>query len=158
MMLKILECIELCYLACCTDSDVKTGLIPVRLSIGCGLCGIGINIAIALSETRSLSVRQIFYIVGIQFLRLSQNILPGLVAVFVAWISHGAFGMGDACMAVVCGILSGWQESCLLLWRALIFGGIYGVWSLVQKKKERTDTFPFAPCMFTAYMLQICGY
>ena len=146
---KVLWSIELCYLAVCTSSDVKTGMISVRLSIGCGLCGIGIKVLAALAEGNGLS--------AIMVSDWMTDVMPGLAAMLAAGISHGAFGMGDAWMILVSCILSGGLEGCQMLWRAFVLGGIYGAWNLFRKKKCRTDTFPFAPYMLAAHMLRICG-
>lgn len=146
MVQKLLWSMELCYLAICTQSDVRTGLISVRLSVALCLCGMGVKI---LTSGEGMSAVVFFWMLA--------GLLPGLAVMLAAWVSKGAFGMGDAWMILVSCTLSGCAEGCLLLWRAFVFGGLYGVWSILLRRKSKEDTVLFAPCMLAACMIRICG-
>ncbi|MDO4566903.1 MAG: A24 family peptidase, partial [Oscillospiraceae bacterium] len=57
----------------------------------------------------------------------------------------GAFGGGDIKLMAVCGFALGWRLALLAAFIGILTGGIYGVYLLAAKKKERKEHFAFAP-------------
>ena len=57
----------------------------------------------------------------------------------------GAFGGGDIKLMAACGLILGWQLSYLAAFLAIVTGGIYGIYLLAARKKDRKDHFAFGP-------------
>ena len=57
----------------------------------------------------------------------------------------GAFGGGDLKLMAACGLILGWQLSYLAAFLAIVTGGIYGIYLLAARKKDRKDHFAFGP-------------
>ena len=61
----------------------------------------------------------------------------------------GAFGGGDMKLMGACGAFLGWKITLISTVLAVLAGGIWGIWLLIGKKKDRKDHFAFGPflCM-----------
>lgn len=68
--------------------------------------------------------------------------LPMLI---LTLIIPDAFGGGDIKLMAGCGVFLGWKNNLTALFLAILMGGIYGSWLLLQKKKDRKDHFAFGP-------------
>lgn len=61
------------------------------------------------------------------------------------FIIKDSFGGGDIKLCAACGLLLGWQNMLAAALIALITGGVYGVYLMISKKKDRKDHFAFGP-------------
>lgn len=61
----------------------------------------------------------------------------------------GAFGGGDMKLMAACGLFLGWKITLISTALAIFFGGGYGCYLLLTRKKDRKDHFAFGPflCM-----------
>jgi len=57
----------------------------------------------------------------------------------------GAFGGGDIKLMAACGFFLGWKLNLIALAIGIFTGGIWGIWLLATKKKERKEHFAFGP-------------
>ena len=76
--------------------------------------------------------------------------LIGIVAVSVPMILldliiKDSFGGGDIKLCAACGFLLGWRALIVGTFIAIIGGGIYGIYLLASKKKDRKGHFAFGP-------------
>ena len=76
--------------------------------------------------------------------------LIGMVAVsgvllLMALAIPGAFGGGDIKLMAAAGLVLGWRQVVVAALIAVLTGGIYGIYLLAAKKKERKDHFAFGP-------------
>lgn len=68
----------------------------------------------------------------------------------------GAFGGGDIKLMAAAGLFLGWKLCVLSFFIGVIFGGGYGSYLLLVKKKGRKDHFPFGPFLCFGIMIAIC--
>lgn len=100
---------------------------------------------------------------------LSNNAIKGYL--FAAIISIGAIilintitekfirlpavGMGDAEVLVICGLFLGSKFGLLMLFMAVVSGGIVGIVLIVFKIKDKIDYMPFVPFITSASIITI---
>ncbi|MBR6222661.1 MAG: prepilin peptidase [Lachnospiraceae bacterium] len=81
--------------------------------------------------------------------------LPLLV---ITLVIPGAFGGGDIKLSAVAGLFLGWKLSLMGFLLGLLFGGIYGIFTMASKKLKKGEHFSFGPFLGVGYMLAlICG-
>lgn len=110
--------------------DIKTMEIPNGFVLSMLICGI---ISIGLFPQISILSRAI---------GLFSVSFPLAVITFIV---PGAFGGGDIKLMAVVGVLLGWKMNLVSLLLGIFFGGIYGIYLLAGKKKDRKDHFAFGP-------------
>ncbi|MDR1067829.1 MAG: A24 family peptidase [Clostridiales Family XIII bacterium] len=66
--------------------------------------------------------------------------------IFAVAVKH-SFGMGDVKLMAAAGFLLGWQHVLTAFAIGTILGGVYGAVMLILRKKSRTDSFAFGPCL-----------
>lgn len=131
------------YLVGCSESDIRTGEISVRLSVV--VAGVAVLFRSLIGE----------WTVS-EFLA---DCLPGVIAILCALISQQRVGVGDGIMIFVLGLVVGVPYIIEVVWNALIVGSIYGGSMLLLHKKQRNESIPFAPCILLGYLLQsVKGY
>jgi len=57
----------------------------------------------------------------------------------------GAFGGGDIKLMAAAGLFLGWKMCVLAAFLAVVAGGIYGIYLLAAKKKDKKEHFAFGP-------------
>ena len=127
---EILMVVFLALLALVTVSDIKDKKIPNKYIIA--VLGLGIVAAIFIPEL-ALWER----VIG--FFTVSTPLF------LINMIAPGSFGGGDIKLMAVSGIFLGFQLILLSLLIAIFTGGIFGVWLLLVKGKEKKGHFPFGP-------------
>lgn len=87
-------------------------------------------------------------------------IVVGLFFAALNILSYGkAMGFGDVKLAAATGLVIGWPDVALATILAFIFGGIWGAWLVLSKRKEMHDRIPFAPLFVLGSVLTILfGY
>lgn len=112
--------------------DHDTMEIPDSLSIAIAVCGI---LAIWLGPEVPLLTR----VIGI----FAVSVPLFVIALFI----EGAFGFGDVKLMAAAGFFLGWQHALVALFIGIIIGGVYGVYVLAARKKERKEHFAFGPAL-----------
>lgn len=78
--------------------------------------------------------------------------LPGVSFLMIGWLTKEAIGYGDGIGLVILGIFEGVHGVLSIILGAFLLSGIYGLWSLWGLKKSGSDTMPFYPFLFLAFM------
>lgn len=89
-----------------------------------------------------------------------KSCLPGLLLgagfCILSVFSKGALGMGDGCLAVVCGICLGFYQTLALFFYGFLLTGLVGLFFLIGKKKSRKFQMPLVPFLYVAYGGMCC--
>lgn len=110
--------------------DIKTMEIPNGFVISVLICGI---ISIGVFPEIGIPDR----IIGFFCVSLPLTIITLAVP--------GAFGGGDIKLMAAVGVFLGWRMNLVSLLLGILFGGLYGIYLLAGKKKDRKDHFAFGP-------------
>jgi leader peptidase (prepilin peptidase)/N-methyltransferase len=70
-------------------------------------------------------------------------------------IVDGAFGIGDVKLMAAVGLILGWQNILLATFIGILFGGVYGIFLLVSRKKGRKEHFAFGPALCAGITISI---
>lgn len=81
------------------------------------------------------------------------GILPGILLLFTAWITHQEIGYGDGLVLAVTGLCLGFSASVFILMAGLLFLAPVSLFYLVCKKAGRKKTLPFIPFLTAGYLL-----
>jgi leader peptidase (prepilin peptidase)/N-methyltransferase len=121
-------------LAAVTVIDARTMIIPDKFHVIILALGI---LQAALSGGPDLKSRAI----GLVIISLPMFLM--------ALVIPGAFGGGDIKLMAACGFFLGWKITAISFLFAVLTGGIYGIWLIAAKQKERKEHFAFGPflCM-----------
>ena len=109
--------------------DLDTMEIPNGFVISVGVLGL---LTLIFPEPDLISKAIGFFVVSV----------PLLVITLVV---PGAFGGGDIKMMAVVGIFLGWELTLFSLWVAVLFGGIYAIYLVTTKQKDKKEHFAFGP-------------
>lgn len=128
----------ICLLIVITFIDIDTQTIPDVLNV----------ILFGLSIVYSLLATDLSWIDrGIGVFAVA---LPMLI---ITMIIPGAFGGGDIKLCAAVGGFLGWKLMLLAGFIAILTGGIYGVYLLATKKKDKTQHFAFGPFLAVGMIL-----
>lgn len=90
--------------------------------------------------------------------RLIGAVLVSVPMLVLTLLIPGAFGGGDIKLMASSGLFLGWKLTLVSMAAAVLFGGIYGIYLLAAKKKERKDHFAFGPFLCLGMVLGLlCG-
>jgi len=134
VIIKIVLLIGLFYVAW---FDYRTKLIDVKWLWIIGALGVSL-----------VMLRSGITVVG----QILAGTLPGWMLLIFAWISGESIGFGDGWLFVVTGIFLGWKKNAVLLLGSLVFAGIFSIFCLVLKKREKNDRVALAPFVLAAYV------
>lgn len=136
-MLEIVKTVGIfIFLVCCSLQDIKEKQLSVKMLVLAGI-----------------SFAALYLLCGqASFEEWRRNMLPGMFAFFLAFLTKEQIGYGDAaCLAVLGSVVS-----CDALLGAIISGllllSIYSIALLIGKKADRKTKLPFLPFL-TAGML-----
>lgn len=90
-----------------------------------------------------------------QYQSLKDAVIGGVVGatfLFICWVSKEAIGYGDGIGLVILGIFEGVHGMIPIVIGAFLFSGIYGLWKLIGLRKSGSDTMPFFPFLFIAFV------
>jgi len=130
-----------CILILITFIDIDTQEIPYTLNII--LMVFGVLAIFVFPQLGWLS-----HVVGIFCIAVPMIIINLIVA--------DSFGGGDIFLCVACGLFLGWQNMLVATFIGIVLGGIYGVYLLAKKKKEKKEHFAFGP--FLAFGITIAMF
>ena len=75
------------------------------------------------------------------------GLFGGLLLFAVAIVSRGGLGLGDAKLAVLIGLMSGWPSILAALFLGFAGGAVVGVGLLASGRIGRRDPMPFGPAL-----------
>ena len=127
---------EFLFLGTGTYFDLKSRELPLAFLIGFAMLGILLNI-IWKYQTLELILGGVF--LGGIFLLLGK-------------ITRQAIGYGDGLCFVILGIFKGWKSTLGMLGVAFFLSGIYGLWKMIGCGGKSSDTMPFLPFLFLAWI------
>ena len=68
-------------------------------------------------------------------------------------------GMGDVKIFLPIGLILGWRLSLMALFGAIMIGGVFGVFLLIFKLKDRKAAIPFGPfIIISSFFMSMYGY
>ncbi|MDD2979631.1 MAG: prepilin peptidase [Hespellia sp.] len=77
--------------------------------------------------------------------RLIGMICISVPMLLLTMLVSGAFGGGDIKLMFACGAFLGWKLTLVSSLLGILFGGIYGIYLLAAKKKDKKEHFAFGP-------------
>lgn len=127
--------------------DYKKGIIPNRVvAVGSGIrififiIEMIINRKQAVSELKSVSLGLLLIL---------------FFAIFGIFFVKNGLGMGDIKLMFMMVLYLGFSSSFSAIFMALLFSLIAAIILMIQKKKSRKDTLPFAPCILLGTYISI---
>ncbi len=86
---------------------------------------------------------------------LFPGLLPGLLMTGFALIAEQEVGLGDGLVLLACGTMTDPERVFGMVFAALCLAGIYGLFLLLFRKKDRKESFPFIPFLLAGMILTI---
>ena len=86
------------------------------------------------------------------FTEMFTGSIVGGVFLLIGWLSREAIGYGDGLALVTLGIFEGGSRMIPIIFWAFFLSSIYGSKKLLGLKKQKTDTMPFFPFLFMAFV------
>lgn len=129
----------LLMLAFAAAEDLKKRTVPVTLvTIFC----------ILLLAVRYLYERQSFVLTD-----LLAGALPGLFFFLICLFTKGEAGGGDAWIILLTGLLTGFWNTGMICFLALVITGLFGLVLLAAGKAGRRTRLPFVPFLLVSYVM-----
>lgn len=79
------------------------------------------------------------------------SLLPGVIALVMAWITREAIGYGDGVVMLVLGLYLTFSQIVFLVMAAILFAGTVALLLLVIRKKSGKYRMAFVPFLAVAY-------
>lgn len=76
--------------------------------------------------------------------------LPGILILLIGKFTKESIGYGDGLGILAVGVFVGARSCLLILTGAFLFSAVYGLVSLLTKRKKSSDTIAFFPFLFAA--------
>ena len=83
------------------------------------------------------------------------GLIPGLVCLFLAYVSREQIGFGDGWIIMLLGIILGLKTVLAVLFMALSVLTMIAIALLILKKVTRKTTLPFIPFLFIGFILTL---
>ncbi len=83
------------------------------------------------------------------------NILPGIVASFLAFMTKEQIGYGDAVCLIILGSVVSGEKLLGAVTGGMILFSIIGIIRMIRKKADRKTTMPFLPFLTAGMLWQI---
>lgn len=127
------------FLVLCSIQDIREKRLSVKMLAVSGLLFLGMSLMF-----EEIPIERRLY-----------NILPGMIAFLIAFLTKEQIGYGDAACLVVLGILV--STACLsgAVLAGLILLSICSIILLAGKKADRKTTLPFLPFLSAGMLWQI---
>lgn len=127
------------FLALCSIQDIREKKLSLKLLIVSGI---------------------LFFVMSFMFERMSTrervcNMLPGIFALVIAFLTREQIGYGDAaCLIIMGNIVSGKRLLGAVMGGMILFS-IVGAVLMIRKKADRKTTMPFLPFLTAGMLWQI---
>ena len=83
------------------------------------------------------------------------GLLPGIVCLFIGWITREAVGYGDGFLLCAMGMYLSVEGIVAIIMGASFFAGILGMILIIFRKKKGTDQLPFVPFLLVAAVIYL---
>ncbi|MBO4901803.1 MAG: prepilin peptidase [Lachnospiraceae bacterium] len=80
------------------------------------------------------------------------RLLPGLLVLFLHVLKKNWIGTGDGILLLTAGYMAGAEAILRTALLAFVISGLAGAALLIAKRKNKTDTLPFAPFLLGAFV------
>lgn len=138
--MKIIKIVGIiAFLALCSIQDIREKRLSVKLLVVSGLLFSGMSLAFE----------------EIPFEERLHNILPGMIAFALAFLTKEQIGYGDAACLVILGILVSAGSLSGAIMAGLVLLSICSILLLAWKKADRKTTLPFLPFLSAGMLWQI---
>ncbi len=124
-------------------ADLKTKSIPV--------------IPVTVFAVVLLGMRVLYFHQSISLSAFLAGTVPGVVFFFISAVSRGAAGSGDALILLLLGIISGFWNSLMICFLALVLTGLCGLGLMAAGKAGRKTQLPFVPFLLGAYVMLLAS-
>lgn len=91
---------------------------------------------------------------GFLWEELFRSLLPGILMLFLAYMSKESMGYGDGLTVMILGLWTGLRFTLAVLCVAILAAGIWGSICLLRK---RTETIPFIPFLLLGMEVVLVG-
>lgn len=146
--------------------DVKEYIIPNELNLILG--GLGCIFVLIVFYAKNYPFFKTSFLGSYEFLfsftkniflnHLAGALLGVLFFGIFAYLSQGrAMGFGDVKLALAAGLLFGLPDMGLAIILSFIFGGIYGLFTILSGRKKMKDKLPFGPFLILGSVLTFFG-
>lgn len=81
------------------------------------------------------------------------GLIPGAVFLLVSIVSRGAAGSGDALILLLLGMITGFWDTGMICFLALVLTGLSGLALMAAGKAGRKSQLPFVPFLLISYVL-----
>jgi leader peptidase (prepilin peptidase)/N-methyltransferase len=131
--------------------DIRLGIVPDELTIGFGLCALGIVWLQSVSGAVPLLLAGPFWASwGFQFSAWANAALGAAVGLAIfggLWLGTRGrgMGMGDVKLSVPLGFLFGWPSILFAAMASFIIGASFGVGAILARQKTMKSAIPFGP-------------
>lgn len=88
---------------------------------------------------------------------MAGGLLPGVIFLFVSFITKEAVGYGDGIFLAAAGILLGFSEMVGILLIGLLVSAVFSLFLLVFKKATRKTALPFLPFLTVGFVVSFLG-
>ena len=78
--------------------------------------------------------------------------IPGIICVFISFISREQMGFGDSFIVLFIGILTGYKRVLISFMFALLLLNLFAMFILIIKKGNRKTKIPFIPFLLAGYI------
>lgn len=127
--------------------DIKKRTVPVKYLIVWGIVSL-----------LYLCVMSLIYKDGELFIQAFWGVFPGIVCLFLAYISGEQIGYGDGLVLVLTGVLLGLDRVLFIVLVALSLLTCLSVALLVMRKAKRKTVIPFLPFLLLSnIIISFCG-
>lgn len=86
---------------------------------------------------------------------LGFRLIPGALLLLFAVLSKGKVGTGDGMVFLMIGLYCSVGQVIGLMAGSFLTSCVVAVVLTVVKRKGKTDTFPFVPCIFAVYLIGV---
>ena len=83
------------------------------------------------------------------------GLVPGLLMTGLALVAGEAVGLGDGLVLIACAAMTDPETVLGMLFAALCLAGIYGLFLMLARKKDRKESFPFIPFLLLGMVLTV---
>ncbi len=123
-------------LGICTYTDIRRKVINILLVAGFGILSLILHLVF-----KDMTSVQLF-----------TALIPGAVLFLISRLTGGKLGEGDAVVAMVLGVMTGWLDGIRILTAGMIFAAATGVLLVLAGYRKYSNTMPLIPYIFGGYI------
>ena len=89
------------------------------------------------------------------FVDICLGLLPGLICLFIGWITREAVGYGDGFLLCAMGMYLSFEKIVAIVTMASVFAAVIGLILVVCGKKSGKDQLPFVPFLLVSTVMYL---